>query len=244
MKAQTHDYRVMKNKKIIASLSLLILASCNLASFAAQDELQSQTISSQNPYQNSTVLSGEVVQISAGASAPGKVDRSFTSTTSRVGDRGILTLNQKLQGIPAGSQVEFVVSSVVSARRGFDKPGTMQLKAIKIIYPDGSSAPLSGEALIVRNSGETVLVGESNKKRVAKTAGKTAAGAATGALGGLIGSSLGGGASGRATAIGAGIGAGVGLLGAGLSRGEDVVINSGDNLLLKFTKAAQLTPTK
>ncbi|MDX1919630.1 MAG: hypothetical protein SFU25_02720 [Candidatus Caenarcaniphilales bacterium] len=227
----------MKNKKFFTSLTLCVLVACNLAAYSVEGQLQSQPVGTQ-------VLSGEVIHISAGASAPGKIDRSFTSSTSRVGDRGILTLNQNLQGIPAGSKVEFVVSSVTEPKRRFDKPGTMQLKAVNIIYPDGSTTPLTGEAFISRNGEGTVLVGEANKKRVAKAAGKTAAGAATGALGGLIGSSIGGRASGKATAIGAGIGAGVGLIGAGLSKGDDVVINSGDTLLLKFTKATQITPSK
>lgn len=251
-----------KNNLLLASLTLLALVSGNLGTLAAEDDLESQEIPAiqASPYSteeviennatettanssNSQVLTGEVVSVNAGAYTPGSVDRSFTSATSRVGDRGYITLSQSLNGIPAGSRVEFVVSSVSRAKRRFDKPGQMQLKAVKIIYPDGQTVNLSGDAYIVRDAGETVLVGETKKKRVAKAAGKTAAGAGVGALGGLIGSALGGNASGKATAIGAGIGAGVGLLGAGLSKGKEVTINSGDKLLLKFNKAMQLTPT-
>lgn len=251
-----------KNNLLLASLTLLTLVSGNLGTLAAEDELESQEIPAiqASPYSteetttnnatstntttsNSQILSGEVVSVNAGAYTPGSVDRGFTSATARKGDRGYLTLTQSLNGIPAGSRVEFVVDSVSRAKRRFDKPGEMRLKAVKIVYPDGQMVTLNGDAYVVRDSGSTVLVGETKKKRVAKAAGKTAAGAGVGALGGLIGSALGGNASGKATAIGAGIGAGVGLLGAGLSKGDEVVINSGDKLLLKFSKAMQLTPT-
>jgi hypothetical protein len=194
--------------------------------------------------QPTKVLTGQVINITSGASTPGKVDRSFSSSTSRIGDRGILTLSQAYEGIPNGSQVEFVVSSVTEPKRRFGKPGTLQLKAVNILYPDGSKVALNGEAYVVNNSGSTVLTGAATKERVIKTAGKTAAGAATGALGGLIGSAIGGGNLGRATAIGTGIGAGAGVITAGLSKGDDATVNSGDNMFLKFVKDVKLSPVK
>ncbi|MDJ0625008.1 MAG: hypothetical protein QNJ31_01415 [Candidatus Caenarcaniphilales bacterium] len=259
--------RNSKNKKFaLASLVLVSLALENIGTLASQDDLESQEIPQiqASPYSEESnnevneeilveennfdssnqILSGEVVSINAGAYSPGRVDRGFTSASARVGDRGYLTLDQELNGIPKGSKVEFVVSSVIKAKRRFEKSGEIQLKAVKIVYPDGQTIPLNGEVYVVRDTSSTILIGEAKKKRIAKSAGKTAAGAATGALGGLIGSAIGGDASGRATAIGAGIGAGLGLLGAGLSKGEEVVVNSGDKLFLKFNKSMQLTPKR
>ncbi len=188
-----------------------------------------------------TVLSGQVISIPAGTTATGSIDRGLSSNSTRVGERGFLTLNQSTNGIPAGSKVEFTVSKVSPAKRGFDNPGELQLKAIRIIYPNGESANLSGEAYIVEDTSSTILSGNTKGKRVAAAAGKTAVGAGVGALGGLIGSKISGGTrTGKSVALGTAIGAGLGLAGAGLSKGRDVEINSGDKLFLKFNRSSQV----
>lgn len=236
-----------KQKTFSAIFSLALLA---LPAFAQDSGLQTQTInstsspySSTNTTQTQQVLTGEVVSIAAGAKTDGTIDRGFASDTARVGDRGYLTLNQSLNGIPAGSKVEFEVSRASKAKWGrFNSPGELQLKALNITYPDGRTARLNGEAYITDSSGEVVLKGSTKGERVRSTAIATGVGAGTGALGGLIGSSLGRGSSkGRATALGTAIGGGVGLATAAIKKGDEVNIKSGEKLFLRFTQNARLT---
>lgn len=230
-------------------LSVISAGSVFSADYASQD-LQSSPYSSNqdandpaNKYSgDQTVLSGQVISIPAGTTARGSIDRGLSSSSTRVGERGFLTLNQNTNGIPAGSKVEFTVSQVSPAKRGFDNPGELQLKAIRIIYPNGESANLSGEAYIVEDTSSTILSGNTKGKRVAAAAGKTAVGAGIGALGGLLGSRIGSGgrSTGKSVALGTAIGAGIGLAGAGISKGKDVEINSGDKLFLKFNRRSQV----
>ncbi len=232
-------------------LALISSGSVYAAGYASQD-LESNPYSSNtdtynnsssaDTYSNQTVLSGRVVSIAAGTSVAGTIDRGLSSNSTRVGERGFLTLNQASNGIPVGSRVEFTVSKVSPAKRGFDNPGELQLKAIRVIYPNGSSANLTGEAYIVEDNSSTILSGNTKGKRVAAAAGKTAAGAGIGALGGLIGSRIGSRtrSTGSSVALGSAIGAGIGLAGAGISKGRDVEVNSGDKLFLKFNRSTQV----
>jgi hypothetical protein len=227
-------------------LALISSGSVYAAGYASQDLESNPYSSNTDTYNNSslnqTVLSGRVVSIAAGTSVGGTIDRGLSSNSTRVGERGFLTLNQASNGIPVGSRVEFTVSRVSPAKRGFDNPGELQLKAIRVIYPNGSSANLTGEAYIVEDNSSTILSGNTKGKRVAAAAGKTAAGAGIGALGGLIGSRIGSRnrSTGRSVALGSAIGAGIGLAGAGISKGRDVEVNSGDKLFLKFNRITQV----
>ncbi|MDX1918229.1 MAG: hypothetical protein SFT81_03695 [Candidatus Caenarcaniphilales bacterium] len=180
-------------------------------------------------------LQGEVISIPSGASTPGTIDRGINSGNARVGDRGIFTLSESFYGIPAGSRVEFTVERVTPAKRGFDKPGEMRLKAIRVTYNNGQTARF-GNAYIVTSPGSSnvTLYGNTKGKRVAAAAGKTALGAGVGALGGLVASSIAGGRKGKAAAIGAGIGGGVGLAAAAAGEGREVELNSGSKMYLKF----------
>ena len=229
-----------KYKTLSAIFSLALLAS---PAFSANSGLESQTITStSSPYTNQQVLTGEVVSIWAGAKSDGFIDRGFASDTARTGDRGYLTLNQSLNGIPAGSKVEFEVSRVSKAKWGrFNSPGQLQLKALNIVYPDGRTARLNGDAYITDSSGEVVLKGSTKGERARSTAISTGVGAGTGALGGLIGSAIGNGSKGKATALGTAIGGGVGLAAAAIKKGNEVNIKSGQKLFLRFTQNARLT---
>lgn len=235
-----------KQKTFSAIFSFALLAS---QAFASDSGLESQSITStsSSPYTNSgqtqQVLTGEVVSVASGAKADGVLDRGFASDTARVGDRGYLTLNQSLSGIPAGSRVEFEVSRASKAKWGrFKSPGELQLKALNITYPDGRTARLNGEAYITDSSGEVVLKGSTKGERARSAAISTGVGAGTGALGGLIGSALGRSSSkGKATALGTAIGGGVGLATAAIKKGDEVNLKSGEKLFLRFTQNARLT---
>jgi hypothetical protein len=228
----------MNTQKSLALILPLVLMSA--PSFAIDSGLQSQ------PYTNSsqTVLSGEVVSVQAGANAPGTLTSgTISSEYAQVGQRGYITLNQGLNGIPAGSRVEFEVSNVRSAKRfKFDSPGELQLKAIQITYPDGRIARLNGNAYIVANPGETVLKGATTSERVKSTAVKTVGGAAAGAAIGVASAAIfgGRGAIGRGAWKGAAIGGGTGAAAALVSKGDEVVVNSGSRLFLRFPKSAQV----
>ncbi len=231
-----------KNKNLAFALSLILLAS---PAFATNSGLQTQSFSTSS----SPVLSGQVVSIQSGANATGTVSSgSFSSSSSRVGDRGYLTLTQGLNGIPAGSQVEFEVSHVREAGRGFERPGELQLKAIRLIYPDGRSARLNGEAFITDNSGGVLLKGATRGDRVKSAVKNTGVSTAVGATGGVIAGALSGvrGSRGRSIGRGAIAGAAIGALGgaaySGFQKGEEVVINQGSKLNLKFTKNTQVVP--
>ena len=230
------------NKFKFYSLGLLSLISISLWEVPADIfELETQNLESPANTTKDEVLLGKVVSITAGAKANGFIDRAFSSTGSRVGDRGYFTLNQSLKGIPAGSKVEFEVSQVSKAKWGrFKSPGKMQLKALNIVFPDGRSARLEGQAFITNNTGETVLKGSSAKDRIKSGAISTGVGAGTGALGSLIGAAIGGGAKGKSTAIGTAIGGGIGLASAAIRKGKEVNIRSGDKLFLLFTQNANL----
>jgi hypothetical protein len=230
---------IMNNKR--KSLSLLLsLITLAAPAFATNSGLQSQTVSTSS----STVLQGEVVSVQAGANVQGSIDRQFSSSASRVGDRGYFTLNQGLNSnVPAGSVVEFQVTSVRSAKRlRFESPGELQLKALNIRYPDGRTARLSGDAYIVSSPSEVVLTGATKGERVKQTAKKTAIGAGGGALAGLVGGAISGGRLGKGAAIGTAIGAGVGAGSALISKGDEILVGPNDRLFLKFAKSSQIVP--
>ena len=228
-----------KNKNPNFQIALLTLSFTTLfLSFApvarANNDLQTEPIGN--------IVSGEVVSIQSGASSSGTVDRGINSSSARVGDRGYITLSQGLNSIPAGTRVEFTVSRVSPARRGFNKPGEIQLKAVQLTYPDGKSGVISGDAYVVNSDADgTIIKGTTTGKRVGKVAANTAVGAGVGALGGLVGGAISGGRLGKGAAIGAGIGAASGVVASGFDKGKDVNINSGEKMTLRFTKSAQIS---
>jgi len=228
-----------RKKFLAVSLGLLNLLSSNLVSLANEATIEGQSLTSSS---QSKTLSGEVISVSAGASASGAIDRGFSSDTAQVGDRGSLVLLQSVNGIPSGSRVEFVVGYVKSAKNfRFESPGEMRLDVVSITRPDGSRATLNGQAYVVTNPSETVLKGATTGDRVKKTAKKAAIGAGVGAAVGALSSlGRGGWSPGRGAWTGAAIGGGTGVAAAAVSKGEDVRINANSRAFLKFGKGSQL----
>jgi hypothetical protein len=227
------------NKALSLALSLALLASPIIPALAANSGLSTSPYSSSA--QSQQVLTGEVVSIAAGAKASGTVDRGFASDTARIGDRGYLTLTENLNGIPSGAKVEFEVIRASKAKWGrFSSPGQLQLKALNVIYPNGKTARLNGEAYITDNTSEVVLKGSTKGERVRSTAIATGVGAGTGALGGLVGAALSKGSKGRGTVLGTAVGAGIGVGTAAIKKGDEVNIKSGEKLFLKFTQSATI----
>lgn len=226
----------MSKKFFALSLTLLTLCAGSLSSFA---EIDSQQLPSGS---QSKTLSGEVISVVSGANATGTIDRGFSSDTAQVGDRGTLTLSQSVNGIPAGSTVEFVVGYVKPAKNfKFESGGEIRLDAISVTRPDGSRATLNGQAYVVTNPSEVVLKGSTTGERVKQTAKKAAIGAGVGAaVGALTSLGRGGWSPGRGAWTGAAIGGGTGLVGAAVAKGDDIRINANSRAYLKFAKNTQL----
>ena len=112
-------------------------------------------------------------------------------------------------------------------------PGELDIDFNEAILPNGDRVTL--QASVATENG--VLRGDDVKGRILKTVGKAALGAGLGAALGTAIGPLSGGEVGRGAIYGTAIGAGVGALASAADRGDEVVLQTGDQLILRLDQA-------
>lgn len=175
-------------------------------------------------------LHGYVVTVPAGTFVMGTVHNSLSSQTARAGDRVMVSINNPIMAggsvaIPAGSRVEGQVVSVTSAGRA-ERNGQLDIRFSQAVLPTGQRIPIS--ARIQTQDGTGILKGGTAQGRASNVAVKTGGGAALGAALGTAMGPLSGGSVGRGAIFGTALGAGLGALAAGVGKGEEVALNSGE----------------
>lgn len=176
--------------------------------------------------------------VPAGTPVSVSLSQALSSEFTRVGETFTADLTSPIYAggslvAGPGSKVQGQVVAAEPAGRG-GKPGSLDLRLLSIITPDGRRIPLS--AAVDQN----VFKLQADGGRVSTLAKGTAIGAAGGALSGLIGGAISGGKKGKTTAIGTGIGAGVGLLGGAVSKGAEFVLTSGTSIPFRLDQAIQV----
>jgi hypothetical protein len=183
-------------------------------------------------------LRGQAVYIPPGASIPVYLDRAVGSGFSKVGEVAYGRVDGSNFGLPSGSIAEMVVLMVEPAKRGFAKPGRIQIGANRIILPNGQSVWLRG--LVTNQKGDSKLSAQTGSKRAWNSAGKIALGSGAGALAGLGVGAISKGNLGTATLAGAGIGLVAGGIWAALVKGEEITVPAGVPLMLNVSEGAQV----
>ncbi len=183
------------------------------------------------------VYQGQVSFVPPGTPVSVTMAQTLSSEFTRVGETFTANLASPIYAgsemiAGPGSQVQGQVVAVEPAGRG-GKPGSMDLRLVSIITPEGRRIPLS--ATVDQNSFQL----EADGGRTSHLVKTTAIGAGSGALGGLVMNAVGGGKKGKGTAIGTGIGAGVGLLGGAIQKGKDFVLTSGSIVPFRLDQAIQ-----
>jgi hypothetical protein len=161
--------------------ALWMLNSCNETSSTAQAG-GNATEKYSTPVTSSSVLSGTRIDVSLGS--------NVSSETASVGDswHGTVTENVSTQNgtIPAGSDVDGVVTSAVAAKRGSRAMLELGVRSIRV----------NGHKESISASAEPVIAGSTRARNLGAIAGGAAAGALIGkvvgdgknaAVGGLIG---------------------------------------------------------
>jgi len=195
-----------------------------------------------SPYGNNTMpqqtgtnlapLQGHVVTAPAGTFLSASVQSPISSEYARPGDRFTALLGSPIAGnggvvLPAGSQLEGQVITVKSAGRA-GRNGELEVRFTAAVSPNGQRVPLS--ARIQTEDGTGIIKGGTAAGRAGKAALRTAIGAGSGAALGTAMGPLSGGHVGRGAIYGTAIGGGIGLLSAGVKKGEEAVITTGQPL--------------
>lgn len=182
-----------------------------------------------------TTIQGRVSTIPANTEFTATLQTPAGSEISRVGDRVAASVDQPLISsdnrilIPAGSQLIGTVTQVDDAAYA-EIPGTLDITFNEVVLPSGQRMTI--QASVATENG--VLRGDTTKGRILKTVGKTALGAGLGAALGTAIGPLSGGEVGRGAIYGTAIGAGVGALASVADRGDEVVLQAGDQLILRL----------
>lgn len=216
----------------------------NIAGNGAQNMANNQPQYNQNNQQGNqqASLQGRVSAVPADTKFDATLTTPISSELNKVGDAVVVTLDKALVSsdnrvvIPAGSQVKGQIATVEPAGR-LGKSAKMGINFTEIITPDNQRFQISAKV----DTEDGMLSGDSTKGRVLKALGKTAIGAGAGAALGTAMGPLSGGSVGRGAIYGTAVGAGAGALTAGLSKGKDVVVTTGDKLNIRLTEPLTVT---
>lgn len=179
----------------------------------------------------SQALQGRISIVPAATKFTGTLSGAVSSEMSRVGDRVELKIDQPLVStdnsviVPWGSFMTGSVTEVKAAGR-LGENGSMKIRFSEIQTPDGRRIPI--QAAIATENG--MLSGGDNKGRILRALGTTAIGAGSGAALGTAMGPLSGGKVGKGAIYGTAVGAGAGAVAAGLQKGKESVLQSGDKL--------------
>lgn len=192
-----------------------------------------QQYQQQAPNYNLPPLKGRVVVVPPGTMISGITsNRNLSSKNLRTGDRVSTILNVPFYYgnalvLPAGSTITGTVVMAEAAGRA-EKNGKLMIVFNQAITPNGQQMGFSGK--LATEDGSGILKGGTGMGRATAVAKDAAVGAGAGALAGLIGGAVSGGKVGRGTAIGTAIGGGLGLGKSIIDKGNDVVIEAGEQL--------------
>jgi hypothetical protein len=183
-----------------------------------------------------TVLQGRIATVPANTQFTGTLaNGTISSELNKIGDTVTLQVDQPLISsdnrviIPAGSQIVGRISQVEpSGRTG--KNAALDIDFNEIVTPDGQRYQIQGSVA----TEDGMLHGGTTKGRILRALGSTAIGAGLGAALGTAMGPLSGGKVGKGAIYGTAVGAGVGAAAAGLQKGKDVAITSGDKLQIKL----------
>lgn len=236
-------------------LSLLILLSIifNLPSFAQggyQQPIEADSDYDQFLEQNrgpragtpSRPLKGRVVVAPAGSRFSASLVTTLSSGINRVGDIVTATVSNPLAigsdvVIPSGSQViGQVVNAVPAQRFKAGAGGILEIRFTAIQTPEGQRYPLSASV----DTTQFKLQAETGGSRLAMGVGKAAVGAGLGAALGTAIGAIAGGMPGRGAWSGAAIGGGVGALNAIVSKGSELILNSGTEVPVLLDQSLQV----
>lgn len=171
-----------------------------------------------------------------------KMDDAISSRTARVGDRFRSTVlipvyASGVEVVPAGSVVEGRVAAVRAARsRG--RAGEIAVVFDNLVLPDGTRQQIEGALTDLRDEdsgevdSESHVTGRSSETRQIIFVGGGAGGGAI--LGGAVG-------GGKGAGIGAAIGAGAGVVGAMMSKGNEVEVRRGTEIGMITTRPITFT---
>lgn len=176
-----HSRNTIASVAILAA-ALWLLSSCNETSTTAQAANNTSTKYTP-PASSNAVLSGTRINVSLGS--------NISSETASVGDawHGTVTENVSTEhggSIPAGSDVDGVVTGALSAKRGSRAMLELGVRSIRV----------NGHAEAIAASSEAVIAGSPRARNLGAIAGGAAAGALIGkvvgdgknaAVGGIIG---------------------------------------------------------
>lgn len=187
-------------------------------------------------------LRGRVVVAPAGSSFEVSLSTTLSSGINHVGDPVTATVSAPLVigdavAIPAGSQVLGQVVNAIPARRfKAGAGGILEIRFTALQTPDGQRYPLSASV----DTTQFKLQAETGGSRLAKGVGKTAVGAGLGAALGTAIGAIAGGMPGRGAWSGAAIGGGAGALSALVSKGSELILQSGARMPVILDQSLQL----
>jgi hypothetical protein len=176
-------------------------------------------------------LQGRISIVPAATKFTGTLSGAVSSEMSRVGDRVEIKIDQPLVSndntviVPWGSFMTGSVTEVKAAGR-LGENGSMKIRFSEIQTPDGRRIPI--QAAVATENG--ILSGGDNKGRILRALGTTAIGTVSGAALGTAMGPLSGGSVGKGAIYGTAVGAGAGAVAAGLQKGKESVLQSGDKL--------------
>lgn len=202
-----------------------------------------------NAYNPVPSYQGRVVYAPAGLVIPATLSTAISTDVARPGDVIQASVSQAIilgdSQIPVGSKLLGQIAESQSARF-LGRTGTINITFTRLRTPDGQEAPISASLIgeidkYDADAGNT-LKGQTWKGKALKAGVQGTIGAGTGAaLGTAIGAIAGGGrGAGHGAWSGTAIGAGVGLAHSLLSKGKNVVIQSGTPIQLKLDSPLQL----
>jgi hypothetical protein len=189
-------------------------------------------------------LQGRVMSAPAGTPMTATTTSQLSSEFARVGDRVTAVLGNDVAAggavlLPAGSQVEGQVVSVMRAGRT-GKNGELDIRFTSATTPQGQRIPIS--ARIQTEDGTGIIRGGTTARRVGTSVARAGVGAGLGAALGTAMGPLSGGGVGRGAIYGMILGSGVGALSAGVAKGKEAVMPSGQPIQLVLDQAMSVTP--
>jgi hypothetical protein len=201
-------------RMMIVGLAAIRLMACGQAAQSPQ------TGANVNTSPTRTLAHGTTIDVTTSRTITSRSDEAGQSLMTSV-DADVKTSSGRVV-IPAGSQVELVITEISPAKSRSAQDGSLTLRVANVTVA-GKTYPLAAEVTSVSHTlkGRGVTAGEVEK---------TAAGTAIGAIAGTI---IGGNSKG--TIIGAAVGTAGGAVVANETASRDVVVNAGSPIELTLT---------
>ena len=241
-------------KKILLCQVIFSFLITNLTSFAQEGYQQPKKIESEYDQfleggtrqpevgTGTRPLKGRVVVAPSGSQFEVTLTATLSSGINRVGDIVTATVSNPLAigsyvVIPSGSQVIGQVVNAIPAKRfRAGSGGVLEIRFTSLITPDGQRYPLSASV----DTAQFKLQAETGGSRLAKGVGKAAVGAGLGAALGTAIGAIAGGMPGRGAWSGAAIGGGAGALQAIVSKGTELILQSGTSVPVLLDQSLQV----